>query len=137
MTHKTIFIAHPKEIEQDEIDGLVALVGASTLVTPESIVVPARESFLDYEKKHGKPVNWKRWFDHITGMQGGFSRDAVFDAFVVGPSSIVGKATQDIANTALRRGRALYRVTPEQQIVKANKVTCLDPHNYAHGWVVS
>ena len=132
-----VFIAHPKTIEQDELSALVDRIATSDVFPAGTTFVAARDSFLAFEKKHGKPVNWKRWFDYITGLQPGFSAKPVFDAFVVAPSSLVGKATKDIIGEALRRSRPVYRMTPDETVVKATKVVTLDESNFKTGWVVA
>jgi hypothetical protein len=133
----SVLVCHPKDIEEAELVVLVASVKASSLVQPDEPIVTARDSFLEFEKKHGKPVNWKRWFDHITGSLTTFGTEPRFRLFVIGPTSMVGKATKDIVGEALRKNRPVFRMKPGGAFTKATKVVVLDPENYKHGWVVA
>jgi hypothetical protein len=135
-----IFIANAKEAEPHEIDKAVEIVKASALMGehPAAVdVTTAREEYLAFEAKYGKPVNWQKWFDHVTGPMTTFSATPRFPCIVV-PSSTIGKATKDIVGTALRKGLIhVYRITPDGEVKRVSKVTCLDPENFKHGWVVS
>lgn len=137
MTYTRIFLAHPRDTEEEEITRLIDVVQRSEISTPSTVIWSARASFLEFEKEHGKPVNWRRWFDRITGLQPGFGSKPVYDAFVVGPTATVGKATKDIVRECLRKGRPVYRTTPDLKIAKVTKVVTLDEFNFKHGWVVA
>jgi vancomycin resistance protein YoaR len=138
MSHARIFFAHPKDCEAEAIDAALAhIMNDTALPDSNATITSARDSFLDFEAKYGKPVNWKRWFEHVLGNITSFGANPRFDAFVVGPESTVGKATKDTIVEALRRNRAIYRMTPDGKVIKATKVVCLDAENYKHGWVVA
>lgn len=140
---KRVLILHPKNTEPDVVESLVPLVTAHPDM-PKLLpgghtwdVMTARQSFLDFEKKYGRPVNWKRWFDQITGTTAAFGMEPIFHVFVVAPESYVGKATKDIVAQALSKGRTVLRLTPDQTLQKVTKVVAVDPGNFQRGWVVA
>lgn len=135
MTQPQVLICHPKDIEPDELNQLVSQVHEAGHFNGAALVT-ARDSFLAFEQKHGKPVNWRRWFDEITGLLPGFSSTPRFAAFVVGPTAMIGKATKDIVGEALRKGRPVYRLK-DASLVRVTKVVVLDPENFKHGWVIA
>lgn len=137
---KNVIVLHPKQLEDEEINDLVTHVDRLVYdaVKDPCDVKSAREVFLEFEKKHGKPVNWTRWTRHVVGPKEAFSKEPRFHILVVAPESIVGKATADIVSEAIRAGiSTILRLTPDATLVKVTKVVALDPDSLTRGWVVA
>lgn len=138
-----ILILHPKSTELDEVEALAAMLRQHPDL-PKLVpgghtwdVTTGRDSFLAFEEKYGKPVNWGRWFSQITGTVTPFGAEPTFHIFIVAPESYVGKATKDIVAAALQKGRIVLRLTPDQELKRVTKVVAVDPTNFKRGWIVA
>lgn len=141
---KRVLVLHPKSSEPDEVEMLGSRLAnhvdlhKAFPTEPLWEVTTARSSFMAFEKKYGTPVNWRRWFDLVTGNTAPFGlAEPTFHVFIVAPESVVGKATKDIVEMALRKGRVVLRLTPDQTLEKVTKVVAIDPQNFKRGWVVA
>lgn len=140
---KNVIILHPKQLGDEEVCALRDHLIFDSRPLPdvaadeEIVYFTARDVFLEFEQKYGKPVNWDRWRTYLLAMTETFGTEPRYHVFVVAPESVVGRATAEIVRDALRHRRLVLRLTPDGVLVKATKVTDLDPDNFTRGWVVS
>lgn len=131
-----VFFAHPKGMEDSEIDSWSARL--KKLVEQEGYadveVVPGRDDFKKYAPAAGGFPGWVR---DVATRRDAMSQQPYFD-FFVSPYREVGKATADILTLAIHHKRPVVLAEElECGTVEMHRVTQVvveDPDNYTDGW---
>lgn len=138
MPHRNVFLAHPSGMD----DAVLAALRDEVKAAMEPLLEPGMTITVttgkeDHTSRFGMCGGWPGWIQSVaegtvTGLEG---VRHLFDAYVVAPSETMGKATAEIIDRALTRGKAvfLYR----GGIFRAGRtVVEIDRRDLRGGWVL-
>lgn len=131
-----VFFAHPKSMQDDEIDHWVADLRRMFHEAEGQPVeiVPGRDDFAKYAVGAGSFTAWAREVAVRKDMTTG---KAYYSAFA-SVNAYVGRATADILSVALNNGSPviLFEETDDGRVEprRVNQVVVVDPDDYLKGW---
>lgn len=132
-----VFFAHPKGMEDSEIDSWtagLASIFAEIADTHEKVeIVPGRDDFKQYAPAAGGFAGWVR---DVATRKNAMTHKPYYDCFV-SPYREVGKATADILTLALHHNRPVLHAEKTDDGVEmkpVRQVVVEDPDNYTDGW---
>lgn len=131
-----IFFAHPKGMEDSEIDSWTSQVKkiAEDSGYENVTVVPGRDDFKQYAPAAGGFAGWIR---DVATRTNAMTHKPYFDLFV-SPYRAVGKATADILTLALHNKRPVVLTEKLEcgsvELHRVTQVVVDDPDNYTDGW---
>lgn len=138
-----VFLAHTKDLPDGEIVRLKEQVhllvqgtklGQGMVAAPT--VVSARDSYLEFEARHGAPVNWDLWMTHITDPTTFQGDEPRYHVFVV-PDAYFGRATAGLLRLAQKKGRLIRYLSPETgRLVKVQDIRTINAGDWKRGWAV-
>lgn len=134
-----VFFAHPKSMQNEQIDAEVAVVrDLFTKEMGEAVeVVAGRDDYLMHAMSAG---GWKNWAKDVATRIDTMSRKPYYDVIVV-PGPTIGGATQVIVSHAMHLQKPVFvaRMDHEEQTLeleRGREVICDDPENYTSGWFI-
>lgn len=144
-TIRRVFLAHPKEISDENLAEFTELAKKTfsamrlrdgTLCAPD--ITTARDSVLAWQKlRVGKPFDWTAWQTHVTGSTKPWGGEPRFHYFLVGPALTVGRATAGLLLLAFRYQRTVLAFNDNSTaLVKVASVAAFEPNNWKAGWRV-
>lgn len=148
ITERRIFLAHPKALEDSEVNRLCEVVhglfegkGLKNGSKIAATVTTGRDSVEQFRDGSKAGMNWPAWEAHVLGKLGGpFDREAPprFHYFVVVPNYIVGKATAEMVQRALKQPwpQVFWFHEADNKLRAVRGVNVLDPHNFRSGWAL-
>lgn len=138
------FIAHPRGITDDELADFVVQVQTAfegrTLPDGSEIelsITTGRTSAERWIAEHrGLPFNWSAWQDTVTGSTATFGGEPRYHYFVVGPWTVIGKATAELVQKALGRRRQVLFLNDVGKLIRVGGVAAAVGGNWKSGWRV-
>lgn len=131
-----IFFAHPKGMEDSEIDEWSKqLVRLFTEADYSDVsVVPGRDDFQKYAPSAGGFAGWTR---DVATRKDAMTQKPYYDCFV-SPYREIGKATADILTLAIHYNMPVVLAEKLEcgtvEMHRVNQVVVEDADNYTHGW---
>ncbi len=127
-----IFLASPKGVPDDDIEGARVLVQehfSAAIPHADVLVVPAKT---EWDRSFTQCGSWDAWATHVaTGVDYEF-RTPLYNAIAC-TTQMVGKATAQIAERAISARRMVVLVNGTA-LAQVTSVTCVDSDNWQSGW---
>lgn len=133
-----LFLAHPKSMEDAEIEAMGLFVHASFESEKDDIepptVIPGRDDYQQYAPSAG---NFHTWAKSVAERMDTESGERFYAAFVA-TDRFVGSATATILRVALSLKIPVFVVldygSPKSRIEPVRDVITIDSKNYTSGW---
>lgn len=138
---KRIFLAHPISVQEERLNELKvevakAIVAANLTGGEEFDLVLGRD---DHAARFALEGGWQGWIHSVaegvyTSLAGVEPR---FHGYVVAPSQAVGKATAEILQKAMRRGKLVVYLSEQGELKRVSRVMQVDREDFRAGWIAS
>lgn len=140
MTTLRIFLAHPKNVEDSDIEALVArakaaVEGVLARLAPDVKVeiVTGRDDFMARAVSEG---GWEGWCASVA--RGTAYRENTlqqrFDAIIVCPSPMLGRGTAVIVSQALQTKKPVYFLRQNGALLTVVNLVEHDTNDWQNGW---
>lgn len=138
---KRIFLAHPKGLSDDELDGLSKRVGdalaalaASAGKTVAIVVVLGKD---DFDARWSQLGSWETWAQEVVDGKLRFGSDEPRYHAIVLTHKQLGNATRLIVQRALAARRPVLLLREDNSLAVISTVFTLDAKNWKGGWWAS
>jgi len=136
-TAKKVFLAHPKDCD-GELPGITVQVQAAIekLPRPAGVRVILYSGRDDYDACFKALGSWDAWTTNVATGVHPTTRRPNYDVIVVAPQAVIGRATKDIVEKALKAGKPVLLFTRGKLARVRGVETRAGDADFKAGWAV-